>query len=79
LTNILKHAEEPSSAQVRLTFDAPFVNVCVRDDGKPVGHSREGHGLGGMRERATFCGGALTAGPQSEGGWEVMARIRADQ
>jgi signal transduction histidine kinase len=79
LTNVLKHAEEASSAKVRLTFDAPFVNVCVRDDGKPVGHSREGHGLGGMRERAAFCGGALTAGPQSEGGWEVMARIRVDR
>ncbi len=79
LTNILKHAEEPSRAKVRLTFEAPFVNVCVKDDGKLVEPSREGHGLGGMRERAAFCGGALTAGPQSEGGWEVMARIRADQ
>ncbi len=78
LTNILKHARHPSAAQVKLTFDAPFVNVYVRDDGKGAMPMAEGHGLGGMRERAAFCGGALIAGPQMDGGWEVMARIRAD-
>jgi signal transduction histidine kinase len=79
LTNVLKHAREPSSAEVTLTFDAPFVDVHVRDDGELVGSSREGHGLGGMRERATFTGGRLVAGPRQEGGWEVMARVKADQ
>ena len=33
LTNVLKHAGEPTVAQVTLTFDAPFVDVDVRDDG----------------------------------------------
>jgi signal transduction histidine kinase len=79
LTNILKHAEEPSAAEVTLTFDAPFVDVYISDDGNPVGPSPDGHGLGGMRERAASCGGALIAGPQREGGWEVMARVRVDQ
>jgi signal transduction histidine kinase len=79
LTNILKHAEEPSAAQVTLTFDAPFVDVSIQDDGKWSGTRPEGHGLGGMRERAAFCGGALVAGPHRGGGWEVAARMRVDQ
>jgi signal transduction histidine kinase len=79
LTNVLKHAREPSTAHVTLTFDAPFVDVLVRDDGERVGPSREGHGLGGMRERATISGGLLAAGPSEEGGWEVTARVKAVQ
>ena len=79
LTNILKHAQEPSVAHVRLSYDMPFVDVHVSDDGKTVSASREGHGLGGMRERAAFSGGALIAGPRPEGGWEVTARVRADR
>jgi signal transduction histidine kinase len=79
LTNVLKHAREPSTAHVTLTFDAPFVDVRVRDDGERVGPSREGHGLGGMRERATISGGLLAAGPSEEGGWEVTARVKAVQ
>ena len=79
LTNVLKHADAPSSAQVTITFASPFVDVHISDDGKPVTPGAEGHGLGGMRERAAFCGGALVAGPQSTGGWGGMARVRVDQ
>jgi signal transduction histidine kinase len=79
LTNVLKHAREPSTAQVTLTFEAPFVDVLVRDDGQRPGLGREGHGLGGMRERATFSGGLLVAGPCEEGGWQVRARVKADR
>lgn len=31
-----------------------------------------GHGLAGMRERARLYGGALTAGPRPQGGFEVV-------
>jgi signal transduction histidine kinase len=79
LTNVLKHAEEPSTAHVTLRYDTPFVDVRVSDDGKRVSLGREGHGLGGMRERASLSGGLLTAGPVPDGGWEVVARVRADQ
>ncbi len=79
LTNVMKHAREPCRVQVGITFDDPFINVYIRDDGRPVSPTPEGHGLGGMRERAALCGGALIAGPQPGGGWEVMARVRADQ
>jgi signal transduction histidine kinase len=79
LTNVLKHAQEPSTADVILTYDMPFLEVRISDDGKRVNVSGEGHGLGGMRERASFSGGLLTAGPAQDGGWEVMARVRADR
>jgi signal transduction histidine kinase len=79
LTNVLKHAQEPTVAQVMLTFDAPFVDVRVLDDGKSPNSCPEGHGLGGMRERATISGGTLKAGQSKDGGWEVRARVRADR
>lgn len=79
LTNVLKHAQEPTVAQVTLTFDAPFVDVRVLDDGTSTKPCSEGHGLGGMNERATISGGTLKAGPSEAGGWEVRARVRADR
>jgi signal transduction histidine kinase len=79
LTNVLKHADGPSTARVRLAFDEPFVKVQIRDDGQMVEPRPEGHGVGGMRERAVLCGGVLTAGPGPDGGWEVTARVRADR
>ena len=79
LTNVLKHAQEPTVAQVTLTFDAPFVDVRVLDDGTSTKPCSQGHGLGGMHERATISGGTLKAGPNQEGGWEVRARVRADR
>jgi signal transduction histidine kinase len=79
LTNILKHAQEPTVAHVTLTFDEPFVDVRVVDDGKFPNSCPEGHGLGGMRERATISGGTLEVGPGKEGGWEVKAQVRAGQ
>ena len=34
-----------------------------------------GHGIVGMRERASLCGGELTAGPLPEGGFQVTATL----
>ncbi len=79
LTNVLKHAEAASTARVTLTFDAPFVDVHVCNDGNLARPSPDGHGLDGMRQRAAVTGGTLIAGPQPEGGWEVMARVRVDR
>ena len=79
LTNVLKHADDPSGAKVSLTFDAPAVEVSVVDDGRHIAARTDGHGVSGMHERAAFCGGTLTAGPQPGKGWEVRARLRADE
>ena len=85
LTNALKHAEEPTSVRVRLTFADPDVAVRVTDDGRakvtvPSSSparppSGGGHGLAGMAERATAFGGTLRAGPGPGGGWEVEAML----
>jgi signal transduction histidine kinase len=34
-----------------------------------------GHGLVGMRERATMLGGSLEAGPREDGGFQVTATL----
>jgi signal transduction histidine kinase len=86
LTNALKHAEEPDSVVVQVTFEDPDLSVRVTDDGRtkvaaPVagpggGGMGGGHGLAGMAERAAAFGGTLHAGPRSAGGWEVSATLR---
>ncbi|MBB5085171.1 sensor histidine kinase [Nonomuraea endophytica] len=78
LTNARKHAG-PARASVQLTYDRDQVTVEVRDDGggappqedPPVG----GYGLIGMRERVALHGGTLSAGPQPDGGFAVVARL----
>ncbi|MEV6445182.1 histidine kinase [Amycolatopsis sp. NPDC051716] len=81
LTNVLKHAKEPSEARLRITYDEPFVSLEVTDDGAGVrpepGARPTGHGLTGMRERVAVFGGDVEAGPCPGGGWRVAARIGA--
>ena len=46
LTNVLKHAEEPASVEVRLEFNDPDLSVRVTDDGRtavPVPAHGNGH------------------------------------
>jgi signal transduction histidine kinase len=77
LTNILKHAVAPTSAKIHLTYDDPLVTLEVLDDGQPapVPVVSDGHGLGGMRERASITGGVVEAGPRDGGGWLVCGRF----
>jgi signal transduction histidine kinase len=84
LTNILRHAGS-TSATVAISFDAEGMTVSVDDNGR--GHERlprepsalrprtVGHGIRGMRERAHALGGELEAGPISNGGFRVHARL----
>jgi signal transduction histidine kinase len=61
LTNVLKHAAEPSEVQVHLEFDDPDVTVRVTDDGRarvgaptpgtPAAHGPEGTGPGSVAGR----------------------------
>jgi signal transduction histidine kinase len=75
LTNTLRHADA-TRAEVTLTYAAGALEVDVRDDGRAaVGNGAGGHGLVGMRERATLLGGTLEAGPQAGGGFRVHAHL----
>ena len=75
LTNTLKHAGA-SKAEVHLRYRPATVEVEIIDDGRgapPSPAATGGHGLIGMRERATLHGGRLSAGPRAEGGFGVLA------
>jgi signal transduction histidine kinase len=75
LTNVLRHA---GADTVRLTVEhgPSRLLVRVRDDGAATGaDTRDGHGIGGMRERAHALSGRFTASPHPDGGFEVCAEL----
>jgi signal transduction histidine kinase len=76
LTNTLRHARA-SSAEVLVRVDDAEVSVRVTDDGRGATPGRGGgHGLAGMRERASLLGGSLRAGPRTDAaGFEVVAHL----
>jgi len=77
LTNALKHAG-PTEAEVNVRWSPDALELQVTDAGRgasvPV-TGPGGHGIDGMRERATLHGGSLDAGPVPGGGFIVRARI----
>jgi signal transduction histidine kinase len=74
LTNVLKHAVDPTAVGVRLQWRDEDVVIQVSDDGRgtPAGGPL-GHGLTGMRERLGVFGGSMSSGPGRSGGWVVSA------
>ena len=75
MTNVLRHA---GARTVRLTVrHAPSrLLVRIRDDGPTTARApRVGHGIDGMRERASALSGQLAAAPHPEGGFEVCAEL----
>ncbi|MFJ3620440.1 sensor histidine kinase [Streptomyces iakyrus] len=76
LTNSHKHAAGTGTALV-LDYGPYALRVTVTDDGSPGAPKGPGtgHGLIGMRERATAIGGTVTAGPRPEGGFQVVAEL----
>jgi signal transduction histidine kinase len=76
LTNTLKHAGPKPAVTVRVAYRPGAVDLEVTDTGTGGAPARVGgHGLVGMRERATLYGGTFDAGPVLGGGWRVRARI----
>ncbi|HEY6788460.1 MAG TPA: sensor histidine kinase [Trebonia sp.] len=79
LTNTLRHAGPATTVRVIIDADRDQVQVTVQDTAAPGGHQppapdgQEGHGLAGIRERASLAGGTAHAGPQPGGGWAVHA------
>jgi signal transduction histidine kinase len=72
LTNARRHAPG-ADVDVEVSYRDQALHLRVRDngpgplDGEPVA----GHGIMGMRERATLAGGTFSSGPADGGGFEV--------
>jgi signal transduction histidine kinase len=77
LTNTLKHAG-PAHAEVLVRYRPLLLELDIRDDGRGMPATPEvGHGLIGMRERATLAGGCLLVGAGPAGGTRVLAKLPA--
>ena len=75
LTNVVRHADA-KRAEVSVAYVPGAVEVSVADDGRGHdGSDGDGHGLAGMRERATALGGTFTLAEGGLGGFEVRARL----
>jgi signal transduction histidine kinase len=75
LTNTLKHAG-PAHAEVAIRYERDSIDIEIADDGRRAPTDNGGgHGLVGMRERATLYGGELTAEAREGGGFVVHARL----
>ena len=79
LTNVARHAGG-ASATVRLSYGESDLTLQIDDDGRGAAAptSGGGRGLRGMTERAAALGGELQAGPRTEGGFRVLARLPLD-
>jgi signal transduction histidine kinase len=74
LTNARKHA--PAAAvDITLRWRPAELEIEVADDGpgRPENPNGAGHGLIGMRERASLYGGSIRTGARAEGGFRVLA------
>lgn len=78
LTNALRYA---AGAAVRVLVRGGSEALLVEVSNAPASSERtlagagSGTGLQGLRERIGACGGRLEAGPTSEGGWRLAARL----
>jgi signal transduction histidine kinase len=78
LTNALKYAAGRRT-DVRLNYgpDGAEITVTTAGPGRDNAVGGSGRGLAGLRERVELFGGSLTAGPDTDGGFAVHARIPA--
>jgi signal transduction histidine kinase len=75
LTNVVRHAGADScQVTVEHADDALSVEVLDEGRGRP-GSDGGGYGLVGMRERVALLHGDFSAGPRTEGGFRVAARL----
>ena len=71
LTNVVKHAST-SRCRLRVEYRPDAVAIEIADDGaRPHVSGADGHGIIGMRERATMYGGDFEAGPLPVRGYRV--------
>lgn len=76
LTNARRHA--PGAAvDIELDYRPDRLHIQVRDNGSGTVQQNQtpGHGLIGMRDRATTAGGTLCFGPSTDGGFAIEAEL----
>lgn len=71
ITNVVRH-----SAASRCTVHWDHDALEVRDDGRGVGVTSGGTGLGGLRARAEAAGARLESGPVPGGGFRLRLEVR---
>jgi signal transduction histidine kinase len=79
LTNVIKHAGG-ARTEITLRYRSDGLRLTIADNGDgsvrdSPGTRAEGHGVIGMRERASMFGGTLSAGPRPGHGFEVTATL----
>lgn len=75
ITNVLKHANA-SRVEVAIDYEREGIALTISDNGSGPGEDLStGHGLIGMRERATLFGGKMGTGSTPLGGFTVYARL----
>jgi signal transduction histidine kinase len=83
LANVMRHSTG-SKAWVTVRLNDQSLDITIDDNGptRPAAHvqsvagsPRSGHGLIGMTERASLCGGTLVIGPSERGGWCIRASL----
>lgn len=75
LTNALKHAGTCAMVDVKHRNDQILIEVRNRGPASAAPVNPGGHGLIGMRERASLYGGSIHAGPEPDGGFAVRASL----
>ena len=82
LTNVVKHAHTKAS-RVLVTHTDDALCLEITDDGRGARAdavaASGGHGIAGMRERASLFGGELHAGPLPGRGFRVGVRLPLDR
>jgi signal transduction histidine kinase len=75
LTNARRHAAG-ANVDVEVSYGEDALMLRIRDFGPgPAGELIPGHGLVGMRDRATLAGGTFSAGAAEGNGFEVEATL----
>jgi signal transduction histidine kinase len=67
------HRPDSLELEIRNDAEAPASSSAPVLVASGAGAAGGGHGLVGMRERATMLGGSLDAGPTGDGGFRVAA------
>ncbi|GAA2599419.1 hypothetical protein GCM10010435_93580 [Winogradskya consettensis] len=78
VTNARRHAAGAREIAVTVSAGEGIVRVTIRNDGRPGAQPQRyggGFGLVGMGERVQLLGGRFAAGPEPDGGWQVVADL----